>query len=569
MAPREEISFEHKEAREKLNKSNEDNDVLESVLYHVGEMGRYQMFLFWFMLPFGFFFAFVYFIQMFIAATPQNHWCHVPELSHLDPGIRRNLTAPRIGEEWDKCSMFVANWSQVLDTMRPPDPSTPTVPCQHGWDFELTDIPYQTIISERGWVCQYSGNGPLAQAIFFVGAFFGGIVIGWIADTYGRVPAMVVANSLAFVGGIATIYTTGFWDFAMARFVVGASYDSVFMMMYILVLEYVGPSYRTLVGNLPIAIFFGGACVLLPWIALWISDWRKLLWVTTLPMVINVLVPFLVPESARWYTSKGRTDKAIKVLKRFEKINGTIIPQDILDEFKVSSNPTRQSNESIMSLFKSGPIRTMLIYMVVLYMACAIIFDALVRMSEGLGIDFFITFTLTSFTEIPSIVLLAFVLDRWGRRNMAFVPISISGSLTLIAAFVPKGIPQTALAVIARFFINMSYSAAIQWSTEILPTGVRGTGSSLIHVSGYVACILSPFVVYSERVWSPLPLVILSAVAAAAAGVSLLIPETNGRPMPQTIEDGERLFREYSLCGKPEDLGDAELQYEKRPALDT
>lgn len=51
-------------------------------------MGRYQKLLFVAMLPFGLFFAFVYFVQMFIAATPQRHWCRVPELDHLEPHIR-------------------------------------------------------------------------------------------------------------------------------------------------------------------------------------------------------------------------------------------------------------------------------------------------------------------------------------------------------------------------------------------------------------------------------------------------------------------------------------------------
>lgn len=74
-------------SNEEQKKSN-DADVLESVLYHVGDMGRYQKLLFLAMLPFGFFFAFIYFVQMFIAVTPSNHWCRVPELQHLELEIR-------------------------------------------------------------------------------------------------------------------------------------------------------------------------------------------------------------------------------------------------------------------------------------------------------------------------------------------------------------------------------------------------------------------------------------------------------------------------------------------------
>ena len=44
--------------------------------------------------------------------------------------------------------MFDANWSQVLETLRPPDPSTPVVPCDSGWDFLFEDIPYSTVVNE-------------------------------------------------------------------------------------------------------------------------------------------------------------------------------------------------------------------------------------------------------------------------------------------------------------------------------------------------------------------------------------------------------------------------------------
>ncbi|XP_049887790.1 organic cation transporter protein-like isoform X2 [Pectinophora gossypiella] len=549
------------ETKEELNKKNhEDSDTLESVLSYIGEMGRYQKWLFVAMLPFGFIFAFVYFVQMFIAATPQNHWCRVPELDHLDQETRRNLTAPLGNDEWewDRCATYNANWSHVLQTMTRPHPDTPTVGCQHGWDFQLGDIPYHTVVSERGWVCEYSGFAPIAQAIFFAGSLAGGLLFGWLADRFGRVPALVGTNLVGCAGGVASIFTTGFWDFAFCRFLVGMSYDSCFMMMYILVLEYVGPRHRTWVANMSLAMYFGSGCLLLPWLAVWINNWRHLLLVTSLPMLVVLAAPFLVPESARWLSSRGKINQAVDVLRRFERVNRTKIPQDVMDEFIVSSRQTRQTDESITALFKSGPLRTMMSFMVIVYMACAIIFDGLVRMSENLGLDFFITFTLTSATEIPSVTLLALVLDRWGRRNLTVGPMWVAGVLSIVAAFVPKGIPQVTLAIMARFCINMSYNATIQWATELLPTGVRASGSSVVHVSGYIATLVSPFVVYSERYWRSLPLLLLGVIALIAGSIGVLLPETNGRPMPQTIADGERLVRQYSLCGKPEPDTDVE-----------
>ncbi|XP_026323618.1 organic cation transporter protein-like [Hyposmocoma kahamanoa] len=560
------------ETKEELNKKqHDDSDALEAVLSHVGEMGRYQKWLFVAMAPFGFIFAFVYFVQMFVAATPQTHWCRVPELEHLDQELRWNLSVPMLESgDYDRCRTFEANWSHVLETSQPPHPNTSQVECPHGWEFKLGDIPYHTVVSERDWVCQSSGFAPIAQSVFFAGSFAGGLLFGWLADRFGRVPALVGANLIGCVGGVASIFTVGLWDFAFCRFLVGMSYDSCFMMIYILVLEYVGPRHRTWVANMSIALYFGSGCLVLPWLAVWISDWRNLILATSLPMLVVIGAPFVVPESARWLSSRGRIKQAVDVLRRFERVNRTQIPQDVMDEFIVASRQTRQTDESMRALFKSAELRIMMCFMVVVYIACALIFDGLVRMSENLGLDFFITFTLTSATEIPSVTLLALVLDRWGRRILTCGPMTIAGVLSLIAAFVPKGIPQVALAIMARFCINMSYNAAIQWATELLPTGVRASGSSVVHVSGYIGTVVSPFIVYSERYWRSLPLLLLGIIGLIAASIGVLLPETRGRPMPQTIADGERLVREYSLCGKPErDVTSEEWKKDKESSLIT
>ncbi|KAL4707131.1 hypothetical protein ACJJTC_018866 [Scirpophaga incertulas] len=270
-----------------------------------------------------------------------------------------------------------------------------------------------------------------------------------------------------------------------------------------------------------------------------------------------------------WLASKGRVNKAVEVLRRFERVNGTKIPQDAMDEFIVASQHTRSSDESLGALFRSGPLRRALLCMVLVYMGCAVLFDGLVRLSEGLGLNFFITFTLASATEIPSVTLLALILDRWGRRWLTCGPLTVAGVLTLIAAAVPKGAPQVSLCIAARFCVNMAYNAAIQWATELLPTSVRASGSSLVHVSGYVATVVSPYIVYSERVWAPLPLVLLGAVGLAAGACGVPLPETRGARLPRDVRDGERLARTAALCGKMEDDDGEEWNREKERALVT
>ncbi|XP_072936139.1 carcinine transporter-like [Epargyreus clarus] len=546
------ISKERKAESQNIE-NKELSSVLETVIKHVGDMGLYQRLLFVGTMPFGLAWAFIYLVQMFLTATPQEHWCRVPDLEGLSVELRRFLSIPGAAEgKYDRCAMYDANWTEVLATMMPPDPGTPTVPCQNGWEFLFDDIPYATVVSEREWVCDKAYLIPWAQTINFFGAIVGGFLCGTLADKYGRVPALVVANILGCVGGVATIYTTTFWDFCLCRFISGMSCDSCFLMMYILVLEYVGTQHRTWVANMSVALYFGGGSVMLPWITLWISDWRKLMYIISLPMLVVLLTPFLVPESARWLVTKGRIDEAVKILRRFEKVNRTKIPDEVMNEFVVIAENTKEDEQSIFVVFKTPSLSIIVILLVLSFMAVALVFDGLVRLSESLGMDFFITFTMTSATEAPAVGLLVFMLDRFGRRWLVCLPMIVAGILAFVGAFVPRGVFSVVLAVSARFFNNMSYATIIQWTPELMATPLRASGASFVHISAYAAKMISPFVVYSDRAWEGLSLILIALVAVLGGSVALLLPETMGKRMPQTMEDWLELAKSRFRFGRKE-----------------
>ncbi|CAG9576210.1 unnamed protein product [Danaus chrysippus] len=540
------------------NKANsiETEDIssaLEKVISHVGELGTYQRWLFLVMLPFGMVWSFGYFGQMFITATPQEHWCRVPELDGLNADLRRSLSTPKDSNNvYDNCNRFLANYTLVLETLLPPDPGTPTVPCDNGWEFLFEDIPYSTVVNEREWVCDRSNLVPWSQTIGFFGSIVGGILCGTLADRYGRLPVLILSNIFAFVGGIGTMFTNGFWDFSICRFIVGMSCDSCFIMIYILVLEYVGTKYRSLVANMSIAMYFGGGCLLMPWIVLWIGDWKYFVLATSLPALLVLLTPFLVPESARWLVSKGRTDEAVKVLKRFERINKSKIPDEVLEEFVSIAGKTKNEEESVLTIFKTPSLRITVIFLIITFMGVAVVFDGIIRLSENLGLDFFLTFTVTSATEIPSILILVLLLDRLGRRYMVMGPMLIASILSLIAAFVPRGVTSVALAVTARFFNNMAYGTVIQWTPELLPTPMRASGASFVHISAFAAVTVSPFIIYSDRVWEGLSLILVGVIGVLAAGVALLVPETKGRSMPQTMDNWKTINNDTIFSRKKE-----------------
>ncbi|CAH1169608.1 unnamed protein product [Phaedon cochleariae] len=536
------------EKSENAVSENEKNDSFEfdDLLPYIGEFGIYQKILFVLMIPFAFSVAFVYFAQIFITIVPE-HWCWVPELANLTAEQRRAFAIP-LGSDGrhDSCSMYDVNFTELQSRglLDKPDPSWKVVACRHGWEYNYTEVPYSSISTEQDWVCDNSALPSTAQAIFFCGAILGGLVFGWIADRFGRIPALVGTNVVGFVSGCATAFCGSFWAFCVCRFIVGMAFDNCFTMMYILVLEYVGPKWRTFVANMSIAIFFTFAASILPWLAYYLADWRLLCYVTSAPLAFAVLTPWLVPESARWLVSQGQTDKAIGILRKFERINKTKVGENIYEQFRSSCAKAQKEEDAdrtytVLDLFKTPRLRKITVVLIVLWMAISLVFDGHVRNVETLGLDVFLTFTVASATEFPADTFLTLVLDVWGRRWLASGSLIVSGVFSLLATTVPMGIASATLAICGRFAINISYNIGLQYAAEILPTVVRAQGVALIHIMGYVASIIAPFVVYLANISASLPLFILGVLGILGGILALFLPETLDQELPQTLQDGE------------------------------
>lgn len=58
------------------------------------------------------------------------------------------------------------------------------------------------------------------------------------------------------------------------------------------------------------------------------------------------------------------------------------------------------------------------------------------------------------------------------------------------------GAPTVAMAILARLGVNIAANIGFQYAAEMLPTVVRAQGVSLIHIIGYFAHIIGPYVIH-------------------------------------------------------------------------
>ncbi|XP_068149014.1 organic cation transporter protein [Drosophila tropicalis] len=534
----------------------------DDLLPMIGEFGFFQKILFVLMIPFCFIAAFVYLGQIFMTLAPNHYYCLVSELSLVeDEQLRKDLSIPREKDgTFSKCLMYDTNYtaihiaknrSQFINT------SLPKIPCTKGYVFDKKEMPFQTATMEFGWLCDNDRYATYAQMIFFVGSIFGGLCYGHFADHCGRIAALVSSCFLALVGSLFTSISRNFIGFAFTRFMVGASYDTCFTMIYILVLEYVGPKYRTFVGNMSLALFYSPFTMAMPWFALWTTTWRSFSVAATLPILLSMFSYCMLPESARWLVSVGHIDDALKILKRVASCNNSPVPNNVLENFKVSCQQFyREELEgrhfNVCSIFKRSRMARYTTLMILIWMTMSLLYDGHVRAASVLDKDnVFLVFCLACATELPGNLLLILTLDRFGRRWCAFAYTSLSGIFSLVGANLKRPMHMLVAALVGRFCANICYNIGLQWAAEILPTVVRAQGVALIHTMGFVAMLMSPPVIYLSHVSNSLMLNILGGLGILGGIMALFLPETLNHDLPQTLSDGDDFGREQRIWHMP------------------
>lgn len=236
--------------------------------------------------------------------------------------------------------------------------------------------------------------------------------------------------------------------------------------------------------------------------------------------------------------------------------NRLVVKEETFEIFRSSCHKLQQEEQenksySIMDLFRTPRLRRTSILLIIVWMSIALVFDGHVRSVGSLGLNVFITFTLACLTELPAGIILLWSMDRFGRRWNACGSMVLSGLFSLLAVAAPDGVYTVSFAIAGRFFVNIAYNVGSQYAAEVLPTVVRAQGVAFVHIMGYVATILAPFVVYLSTISAMLPLIVLGFVGIFGGVLSLLLPETLDKVLPQTLVDGEEFGKDQRLLDMP------------------
>lgn len=222
---------------------------------------------------------------------------------------------------------------------------------------------YRSMTSELNWVCQNAWKSVMGQSTYFIGSVVGTLVLGILADIIGRLPVLILAHLAGIIGNGLTIFSTDEISFAICRFISGIATDNNFVMMYILVMEYIAPRMRTIGLNLCIGVFYCLGSVISPWLAVWLGSWKLYLIATILPALLVPTFYFIIPESAQWLISRNQLDKALVCYQKIAKFNQKELDENFILDFKNvvgeinAKKAFEDANPNVIALFKTPRLR--------------------------------------------------------------------------------------------------------------------------------------------------------------------------------------------------------------------
>lgn len=383
-------------------------------------------------------------------------------------------------------------------------------------------------------------------------ALFGGLAGGTLIELLGRKWTILVTDLLFVVSWLVISIAQEVWYVYVARTLAGFSVGIASLVLPVYLGETVQPEVRGALGLLPTA--FGNIGILVCFIAGSYLKWDHLAWVGVALPVPFLILMFLIPETPRWYITKGEKDKA-KAALQWLRGQDTDIEEEF-DELKKSQEDDDKSKSGVTDLFSKHYVKPLLIALGLMFFQqmsginAVIFYSTTIFKMAGSSIDDSLCTIIIGVVNFASTFIATLLIDRLGRKVLLYIS-SVSMCITLgtLGAYfyLSDKMDMTSYAwlPLASFVIYvLGFSLGlgpIPWLMmgEILPSKIRGAAASLATAFnwGCTFVVTKTFVDIIRAIgphgtfWVFAAVVVLSIVFTV-----MWVPETRG----QSLQDIER-----------------------------
>ncbi|XP_060094229.1 solute carrier family 22 member 16 [Heteronotia binoei] len=448
------------------------------------------------------------------------------------------------GEVWELNQCSKSRRADPLDFTYEYSGNKTDFTCTDGFIYDRTKW-QSTIVTEWDLVCQREWLAKLTQPTFMVGVLFGAVIFGDIADRTGRRHVMWFTSTGQFLFGVAVAFTFDYYSFVIVRFLLAMVSSGYLVVVFVYVTEYVGIKYRTW-ASMHIHAFFAVGIMVVALIGYLADTWwvyQICLSLTTLPFV---LCCWMLPETPFWLLTEGRYEEAQKVINIMARWNKVSTPckiselcslqGDLVSSTTGDNDHSPMKKHNILDLFRNWHIARRTITVWLVWFTGSLGYYVFSLSSVNLGGNEYLNLFLIGAVEIPAYIIACIGMDRVGRRN-TLIPFLISSAVTCaLLMLIPQDfkILNIIANMVGKFTIGVAFGLIYLYTAELYPTVVRslavGSGSMVCRVGSVVA----PFCVYLSSVWIFMPQMIVGIVAFVSGLLTLMLPETLGKPLTNT-----------------------------------
>ncbi|TDH00047.1 hypothetical protein EPR50_G00183370 [Perca flavescens] len=412
--------------------------------------------------------------------------------------------------------------------------------CQRGWEYS-TETFQSTTVTEWDLVCDSANLNIMGSSTYMLGLLVGAVLFGSLADKYGRRIIILFNLAIQAVFGVGAAFAPNFYVYIALRFMVGTSVSGVIMNAFVLGIEWTGSKQRMLAGIIT-DYSFGVGYILLAGIAYLIRDWRKLQLAISAPGFLFVFYIWVLPKSARWLIANDGKEEAWELIRKAAQMNGKPLTKDLemcKQVYKIEEKTEVKKNHFI-DLVRTPKMRKHSLIVFYLWFANVLVYYGLSLNISDFGMNIYLTQLIFGLVEMPARTIVLFTLNR-SRKFSQLAFLAVGGTACLLTIFIPSelSIIKTVLAMIGKFGITASLSIIYVYSAEVFPTVIRQNGIGMGSMCARFGGVLAPMMYLLRRISPQAPMVLCGLCPLLGSALTLLLPETANKPLPDTIEDVE------------------------------
>ncbi|HEX6446300.1 MAG TPA: MFS transporter [Streptosporangiales bacterium] len=327
---------------------------------------------------------------------------------------------------------------------------------------------------------------------FFAGEFVGSIASGYVADRFGRKTVFLYDLLIFGVGMLLAGFMSSAALIAVFVFIGGIGVGGEFPVVDTYTTE-MFPGHqrgRRMATVYTIAVLAAPIMATLAYLVSHPSpgpySWRILFWIMGAAAVVVWIVRFRVPESPRWFESRGRHEEAARLMDEIEQ---RVMRETGRTELPAVTEPVEvPTHRSRYRDIFAPDVRKRTIMMLVFQFFQSGIFYGFTSLAptlllhKGITLVHTLTFSMIIYAGffVGSVVNL-FIIDRIERKWGIVGSAIIAGVLGTIFATVPSVPVTVVLGFLVTFTLWQFSNFLHTYQAEIFPTRVRSTAAGTVY----------------------------------------------------------------------------------------